>query len=77
MYPTVTIPAMLRVPEAAKIFRIGAGTIRQAVQTGKLRGYVPAGHAILVRADEVQAWIESQPYNTRIGRAARKEIGFV
>lgn len=72
MYPRITLPAMLKVKEAAEAFRVGAGTIRKAVQTGQLKGYSPNGHAILVKATEVQEWIDSLPYNTRIGRKAAR-----
>lgn len=74
MYPTVTMPEMLKIPEAARIFKVGAYTLRLAVQTGKLRGYTPNGHAILLRADQVQEWIESQPYETHIDRRVRAEV---
>lgn len=70
MYPTITLPSMLKIAEAAKSFKVGAGTIRRAVQTGQLRGYTPNGHAILVKASEVQAWIETCQYNTQLPRGA-------
>ena len=60
------MPAMLKIAEAAKYFKIGAGTLRLAVQTGRLPGYHPNGHTILVKADEVQAWIESCRYRTNL-----------
>lgn len=71
MYPTVTLPSMLKIAEAAKAFKVGAGTIRQAVQTGRLRGYTPNGHTLLVKAVEVQAWIECCEYSTRLERGAQ------
>ena len=37
MYPTVTMPAMLKIAEAAKIFKIGAGTIRKVLTRPRRR----------------------------------------
>lgn len=71
MYPTITLPSMLKIKEAADAFRVGAGTIRTAVQTGRLRGYTPNGHTLLVKASEVQAWIDSCEYSTQLGRGAQ------
>ena len=64
MYPTVTMPAMLKIKEAARVFKVGTATLRRAVHTGKLRAYIPNSRDMLVKADEVQAWIESCRYRT-------------
>lgn len=69
MYPTVTMPMMLKVREAADAFHIGQKTIRQAVYTGKLPSYRPNGKTHLLKADEIQAWIETTRYRTGLEEA--------
>ena len=74
MFPQVTMPAMLTINQAAASFNVGRGRIRTAVQTGELRSYMPNGRDYLVKADEVQKWIERFPYSPIIRENKRREI---
>lgn len=64
---------LLTVSEAAAIARCNPKTIRRAFTAGRLRAFRPA-HKILLREDDVRAWVESQtavtePAPPRAGRS--------
>lgn len=55
---TPTAP-YLTVDEAAGLARVSTKTIRRAFTSGALRAFRPA-HRVLLREDDVRAWVESQ-----------------
>jgi excisionase family DNA binding protein len=62
----------LTVGEAAQLARCNPKTIRRAFTAGTLRAFRPA-HRVLLREDDVRAWIEGQaaaePEPPRAGRS--------
>lgn len=52
-------PGYLTVDEAAELARCAPKTIRRAFTSGALRAFRPA-HRVLLREDDVRAWVESQ-----------------
>jgi excisionase family DNA binding protein len=71
--------AYLTVPEAAGLARCHERTIRRAFEAGALPAFRPA-HRVLLREDDVRAWVESQsaveterrPERTRRSRSSAK-----
>lgn len=66
-------PELLTVTEAAAIAHCHPKTIRRAFTSGRLRAFRPA-HRVLLREDDVRAWVESQtavtePAPPRAGRS--------
>lgn len=57
MYPTITIPKMLTLKQAADYFGIGRNTLYKAIHTEELKAYLPNGRDFLLKADEVAEWI--------------------
>ena len=49
----------LTVEEAARLARCNPKTIRRAFTSGSLRAFRPA-HRVLLREDDVRAWVEGQ-----------------
>jgi excisionase family DNA binding protein len=55
--------AMMTIDEAAQLARRHPKTIRVAIKSGRLRAFRPGGGRgrVLLRADDVRAWLESRP----------------
>ena len=61
---TVTIPKIIGIPEAMKIFGIGRPSIDEAIQNSELKTYRPNGRKFLLDAMEVLEWIKSKKYES-------------
>jgi excisionase family DNA binding protein len=57
----------LKVAEAAEYAKCSPDMIRAAIKAGDLPSYAPGpgGRNILLKASEIDAWIESRPYTPR------------
>ncbi len=63
MYPTMTMPKMLTMRQAADYFGVGRNTLYKAIHAEQLKAYLPNGRDFLLKADEVAAWIETCRYS--------------
>lgn len=50
----------LKVKEAVVLYSIGRDTLYRAIKTGKLKAYKPNGRDYLIKATELEAWIETK-----------------
>jgi excisionase family DNA binding protein len=51
----------LKVKEAAALFNVGRGLLYEAIQNKELKAYKPNGRDFLIKAEELEKWIESRP----------------
>lgn len=48
----------LKVKEAASVYDVGRNCIYNAIHRGELRAYKPNGRDFLIKASELEKWIE-------------------
>lgn len=51
----------LKIKEAATIYGIGRTLLYEAIHKGELKAYKPNGRDFLLKAIEIEKWIESKP----------------
>lgn len=51
----------IKVREAAKFYGVGINLLYRAIQKRELKAYKPNGRDYLLKASEVESWIESKP----------------
>lgn len=67
---TVTIPRILSIKEAMKIFGMGRPTIDAGIQSGELPAYRPNMKQYLLDATEVLEWIKKRKYDSGYRKSA-------
>ena len=57
----------LKIPDAAEYAKLSTDTIRDAIKAGDLKSYTPTpgGRNIRLSADDIDAWIQSRPYEPK------------
>lgn len=53
--------SFLKIKEASQFYGIGKNVIYDAIHKKELKAYKPNGRDFLVKASEVEQWIESKP----------------
>lgn len=51
----------IKVKKAAEIYGIGKNLLYEAIRTKELKAYKPNGRDFLIKASELEDWIESHP----------------
>lgn len=55
------IKPFLKIKEASKTYSIGRHALYEAIRSGALKAYKPNGRDYLLKATEIEKWIESKP----------------
>ena len=68
------VDTFLKIKEANKVFKVGMNTLYGAVGNGEIPHYRPGGTTILVKAVDVQDWVEKHPGKTKLTREEIREM---